>query len=117
MPLDGSAALGGRKMEYFVTGGAGFIGSWVADRLAPRNFVTVYDNLSSGREEFLAHHLGSNYFNFVKGDLLDVRKLYDSMKGHSSVWHIAANPDIRKGTASTMFDLQQNTIATYNTLE
>ena len=35
-------------MQYFVTGGAGFIGSFVVDRLAPRNGVTVYDNLSEG---------------------------------------------------------------------
>ncbi|OGS56170.1 MAG: hypothetical protein A3K60_02250 [Euryarchaeota archaeon RBG_19FT_COMBO_56_21] len=39
------------------------------------------------------------------------------MRGHDSLWHIAANPDIRKGTASTMVDLEQNTIATYHTLE
>jgi UDP-glucose 4-epimerase len=104
-------------MDYFVTGGAGFIGSWVVDRLAKGNFVTVYDNLSTGKEEFVSHHMGKKYFEFVRGDLLDIRRLYGSMKGHRSVWHIAANPDIRKGTDATMLDLEQNTIATYNALE
>jgi len=104
-------------MTYFVTGGAGFIGSNVVDRLAKRNSVTVYDNLSTGKEEFISEHLGEKYFRFVKADLLDVGTLSREMRGHESVWHLAANPDIRKGTKSTMVDLEQNTIATYNTLE
>lgn len=104
-------------LDYFVTGGAGFIGSWVVDRLAGRNCITVYDNLSTGKEEFIAHHLGRSGFRFVKADLLDAKRLSREMKGHDYVWHMAANPDIRKGTASTMVDLEQNTIATYNLLE
>ena len=104
-------------MTYFITGGAGFIGSHVVDRLVPRNGVTVYDNLSTGREEFISEHFGKPFFRFVKGDLLDITKLSKEMRGHDSVWHLAANPDIRKGTESTMVDLEQNTIATYNTLE
>lgn len=104
-------------MDYFVTGGAGFIGSWVVDRLASRNNVTVYDNLSTGREEFVQHHIGKKGFKFVKADLLDIEKLIKEMKGHDSVWHMAANPDIRKGTESTMVDLEQNTFATFNVLE
>ena len=105
------------EMTYFVTGGAGFIGSFVVDKLIKRSGVTVYDNLSTGKEEYISHHLGNEYFRFVKADLLDVDRLHKEMRGHDSLWHIAANPDIRKGTASTMVDLEQNTIATYNTLE
>jgi UDP-glucose 4-epimerase len=104
-------------MDYFVTGGAGFIGSWVVDRLAPNNSVTVYDNLSTGRKEFVQHHIGDKGFRFVKADLLDVETLVKEMRGHASVWHMAANPDIRKGTESTMVDLEQNTFATFNALE
>lgn len=89
----------------------------MVDRLVPRNGVTVYDNLSTGREEFISEHHGKPFFRFVKGDLLDVAKLCKEMRGHDSVWHMAANPDIRKGTESTMVDLEQNTIATYNALE
>lgn len=89
----------------------------MVDRLVPRNGVTVYDNLSTGREEFISEHVGKPFFRFVKGDLLDIEKLSKEMRGHDSVWHMAANPDIRKGTESTMVDLEQNTIATYNTLE
>ena len=104
-------------MDYFITGGAGFIGSSVVDRFAPKNRVTVYDNLSSGREEFISHHKGRKGFKFVKADLLDIETLIKNMKGHDTVWHMAANPDIRKGTESTMLDLEQNTLATFNVLE
>lgn len=104
-------------MTYFVTGGAGFIGSHLVDRLIKKDGVTVYDNLSTGRQEFIAHHMGNQFFRFVKADLLDVNTLAKEIRGHESVWHLAANPDIRKGTESTMVDLEQNTIATYNVLE
>ena len=104
-------------MDYFVTGGAGFIGSFVVDRLATKDRVTVYDNLSTGRREFVQHHIGDKGFKFVEADLLDVETLVKEMRGHSSVWHMAANPDIRKGTESTMVDLEQNTFATFNALE
>lgn len=100
-----------------MTGGAGFIGSFVVDRLALVDGVTVYDNLSSGKKDFILHHIGDKGFRFVKADLLDVGRLVKEMKGHESVWHMAANPDIRKGTQSTMVDLEQNTIATFNVLE
>ncbi len=104
-------------MTYFVTGGAGFIGSHVVDRLIKRNGVTVYDNLSTGKEEFISQHYGNQFFRLVKADLLDVTTLAKEIRGHDSVWHMAANPDIRKGTESTIVDLEQNTIATYNVLE
>ena len=104
-------------MTHFITGGAGFIGSHLVDKLSKRSGVTVYDNLSTGKEEFVADHFDDPFFKFIKGDLLDVETLLNSVRGHDTVWHMAANPDIRKGTASTMVDLEQNTIATYNMLE
>ena len=58
-------------MNVLVTGGAGFIGSHLVDRLVARgDSVTVYDNMSSGRHEFLAHHGDS--IHFIEGDLLDL---------------------------------------------
>ena len=105
-------------MSYFVTGGAGFIGSAVVDRLLGEGRkVTVYDDLSTGKEEFISQHFGDFNFRFVRADVLDFEKLLKEMAGHESVWHLAANPDIRKGTQSTRVDLEQNTIATYNVLE
>ena len=107
----------GGPMKYFVTGGAGFIGSCIIDRVIGKNEVTVYDNLSSGKEEHVSHHFKNKNFKFVKADLLDFDRVAKEMKGHDTVWHIAANPDIRKGTESSRYDLEQNTLVTYNVLE
>ena len=79
--------------------------------------VTVYDDLSTGKEAFVSQHFGSFNFKFVKADVLDFETLLKEIEGKSIVWHMAANPDIRKGTESTRVDLEQNTLATYNVLE
>lgn len=105
-------------MKAFVTGGAGFIGSHLVDRLMEAgDYVTVFDNLASGREEFINHHFGDKKFTFIKGDLLDLNLLKKSLEGHDFVFHFAANPDARLGTENTDLDLKQETIATYNVLE
>lgn len=105
-------------MKYFVTGGAGFVGSNIVDRLIAENGeVTVYDNLSSGKSEFLSQHNDNPNFRMIKGDLLDFELVKESIEGHDFVFHVAANPDIRYGTTNTQVDLKQGTIATYNVLE
>jgi len=105
-------------LKVFVTGGAGFIGSHLVDRLIDEgNVVTVYDNLSSGKKNFLEHHLEDPHFKFVKGDLLDAEFLRKSMAGSELVCHLAANPQAIEGTRNTRLDLEQNTISTYNVLE
>jgi len=105
-------------MNVLVTGGAGFIGSNLVDKLMNKGHnVTVFDNLSSGRQEFIAHHEGKPNFRFVKRDLLDFEGIRRATEGQEIVFHLAANPDIRYGTEKTDFDLKQNTLATYNVLE
>jgi UDP-glucose 4-epimerase len=106
------------EMKTFVTGGAGFIGSYLTDRLVKENkYVTIYDNLSSGKLGFIKHHLNEENFNFIQADLQDAEKLNKAMRGHEFVWHLAANPNIRLGTERPDTDLKQNTIATFNVLE
>lgn len=106
-------------MKYFITGGAGFIGSNMADRLLaePDNEVVVYDNFSTGRREFLEEALKNPRFTLIEGDNLDEKKLTESMKGCEFVFHFAANADVRMGCEHPRKDLEQNTIATYNVLE
>ena len=56
----------------FVTGGAGFIGSHIVDRLVSGGAqVTVYDNFCTGQEEFVAHHGGNSNVQVVRADVMD----------------------------------------------
>ena len=103
-------------MRYFVTGGAGFVGSYVVDKLVTKGEVVVYDNLSWGKEEFIKHHLGKDNFRFIKADILDFEVLMEAMKGCDVVFHFASGTDIRAGTRDVALDLKNGTIGTYCTL-
>lgn len=110
-------ALNDQAARYFITGGAGFIGNHLADRLVKVGRVTVYDNLSSGNLEFISHHLERDNFNFIDANLLDLSALKQAIAGHDVVFHLAANPDVEAGTQATDLDLKIGIIATYNVLE
>jgi UDP-glucose 4-epimerase len=103
--------------RYFIVGGAGFIGSHLVDALLERGPVTIYDNLSVGRREFIAKPLASGRARLVVGDALDLGALESAVAGHDVVFHLAANPEARWGLDNTRLDLEQGTIATYNVLE
>ena len=105
-------------MTYFITGAAGFIGSNLVDRLLANGETVVgYDNLTTGKMQFLEAAAANPHFRFVKGDLLNAAALTGAMKGAAFVFHLAANADVRFGTEHPERDLQQNTIATFNVLE
>jgi len=106
-------------VNYFITGGAGFIGSNMADELSnnPENRITIYDNFSTGFEEFLKRLETKKNVEIIKGDLLNETKLNEAIKENEFVLHFAANADVRFGLDHPRKDLEQNTIATYNVLE
>ncbi|MBE0517106.1 MAG: NAD-dependent epimerase/dehydratase family protein [Methanophagales archaeon] len=104
-------------MKIVVTGGAGFIGSHLVDRLIEENHeLVVLDNLSSGNERFIAPHLGKEGFQFHQIDLLS-GKITSFFEGVEEVWHLAANPEVRLGAENTRIHLEQNLIVTSNVLE
>jgi UDP-glucose 4-epimerase len=105
-------------MNAFITGGAGFIGSNLADRLLEEGHeVVVYDNYSTGRERFLERAHRSPRFTLVRDELLNPAQLSQAMQGCDFVFHLAANADVRFGVEHPSRDLQQNTVATFNVLE
>ena len=104
-------------MKAFVTGGAGFIGSHLVDRLISDGYkVTVFDNLSSGKKEFISHNMGNSCFSFVKADLLDKKVIGEEIRDHDVVFHIAANPDVRGGVDDPSM-AEKDIQATYNLLD
>jgi UDP-glucose 4-epimerase len=104
--------------KVLITGGAGFIGSNLADRLAADGVeVTVYDNFSTGRRAFVRELDELANAHVVDGDVLDIDALTVAMRGCDTVFHLAANADLRYGLEHPRRDLEQNTIATSNVLE
>lgn len=105
-------------MRAFVTGGAGFIGSALVDRLlAGGHAVVAYDNFSTGQRAFLEGARAHPAFTLIEGDTLDFEALTRAVAGTDTVFHLAANADVRFGTEHPRKDLDQNTVATFNVLE
>ena len=79
------------EMNYLITGGAGFIGSHLADALIDRGEqVTALDNLSTGREANIAHLADNERFTFVHGSVLDEHLLRTHVAQTDAVIHLAA---------------------------
>ena len=74
--------------RILITGGAGFIGSHLVDRLRLANDVVVIDNLSAGKLDFIQHHLDKGSVEFIKGDVMDETVLSRAMKDIDLVIHI-----------------------------
>ncbi|WP_300608446.1 NAD-dependent epimerase/dehydratase family protein [Methanohalophilus sp.] len=107
-----------RVKKILVTGGAGFIGSHIVDRLMETvNEVIVFDNFSSGNMEFIEHHVGKSKFKLIKGDLLNTEDINKACESVDLVYHVAANPDVKLGAVDTRVHFDQNITATYNLLE
>jgi UDP-glucose 4-epimerase len=103
--------------SILVTGGAGFIGSHLVDRLLQENEVTVLDNFSSGKRRYVAGNLENPQFHLLEVDLLKADSLEKALEGKDIVFHLAANPDVKLGAEDTRIHLDQNVLATYNLLE
>jgi len=83
--------MGKDYSRILVTGGAGFIGSHLVDRLLSAGYeVAVIDNLSTGRADNIAHHKNRKGFYFIKGDIRDFNLVKETMKDIDAVFHEAA---------------------------
>ena len=104
--------------NVLLTGGAGFIGSHVLDLLAPSGIeITVFDNLTSGKREYIEQHMSRPNVRFLKADILELDRLIEATRGKDLVWHLAANTDIINSHDQPSRDLNDCAIGTFNVLE
>jgi len=105
-------------MTILITGGAGFIGSHLADRFMEQGEdVRVFDDLSAGIKSNIEKWVGDSGFDFVQGDLLKPSEIRAALEGCRVVYHLAANPEVRSWLARPEDHFNQNILGTYNLLE
>jgi len=101
-----------------VTGGAGFIGSHLVDRLVSDGWkVRILDNFGSGRMENIEHHKGNRKVEIVRGDLKNPEIAEKAVRDVDVVFHYAANPEVRVSTTNPEIHFNENVVATFNLLE
>ena len=106
--------------RYFISGGAGFIGSHFTDRLLSDDSVlavSLYDNFSSGREWHYEHHQNDSRLRVIRGDVKDLDRLTSAMQSHDIVIHLASNPDIARAATEPEIDFREGTLLTNNVVE
>jgi UDP-glucose 4-epimerase len=105
-------------MNVVVSGGAGFIGSTLVDRLMKAGHrVVVVDNLSGGDRSFLAHHARSPRFRLIVQDVRNTKTLIRALGPKVDlVYHLAANADISRGIEDPTLDFENSIVATFSML-
>ncbi|MEM3672600.1 MAG: SDR family oxidoreductase [Candidatus Bathyarchaeia archaeon] len=103
-------------MSVLVTGGAGFIGSYLVERLLKEDYnVVVLDDLSSGKTENL--DLKNRRLLFLKGDIRDKKLVKKALKGVKVVFHLAALVDVQFSVKNPLLVNQVNVCGSLNILE
>lgn len=102
--------------RILVTGGAGFIGSHLVDKLLSEFDVVVLDNLSGGNN-FIKHHIGKKNFTFIEGSISSEDVVKKALEDVTTVYHFAAQPDVRLSVTDPMSDFNVNIIGGMTFLE
>ena len=107
-----------RTERVVVTGGAGFIGSHLVDRLlaATQADVVVFDNLSRGQLSNIAHHSDHTRLELIHGDIRDVDAISTAIKGAGVIYHLAAQSTVMGGVSDPDNTFGSNVIGTFNVL-
>ena len=110
--------MAGNYFNKLITGGAGFIGSHLVDRLLNDGLrVTVIDNLDTGRLENIAQHQGKEEFHFIKGDIRDPDLINEMMRDVDVVFHEAALASVTLSVENPIVTNHINVAGTLNVLK
>lgn len=105
-------------MKILVTGGAGFIGSHLVDRLISDGYdVVVTDNLFRGKLENIKQHIDSGKINFHNTDIRDYSGLLKVMQGCEVVFHLAAQSNVMGAVENIDYSFESNVVGCFNTLK
>ncbi len=111
-------------MRVLITGGAGFIGSHLVDRLlaAPSSVaaapeIIIFDNLRRGRRAHLEPHLSVGRVRLIEGDIRDEAALSDALRGVGIVFHLAAQSNVIGSEADPDYAFTTNVVGTYTLLK
>jgi UDP-N-acetylglucosamine 4-epimerase len=108
----------GKYQKILVTGGAGFIGSHIVDKLLENGYeVTVLDNFDTGKMENIAVHSGKSEFNLVRGDVRDIGLLRKALEGVDVVFHEAAIASVSLSVQNPIASNDVNVVGTLNALK
>ena len=102
--------------RVLITGGAGFIGSHLAEALSDSCDVLILDNLSSGKKEFVDALIKEHGVRFAKADILK-GSIARYLKDRDTVIHLASNPDVRSGIKQPSIHFESNVVMTQRLLE
>ncbi len=105
-----------KDKRVVITGGAGFIGSNLAEELAINNTVITIDDLSTGKKENIASLLQKDNVKFIEGSILDLQLLQKSFRGIDFVFHQAALPSVPRSIEDPRASNDVNITGTLNVL-
>jgi len=101
-----------------VTGGAGFIGSHIVDRIVEESReVVVIDDLSQGRLENISGHLNNKNFKFIKADIRDLARVEEIVKDADAIFHEAAVASVTRSFEDPIYTNDVNVTGTLNLLK
>ena len=111
------------RQRIFITGGAGFIGANLVKYLLDKGgyAITVYDNLTGGSKENLGMAVTDSKrkgtVRFIRGDILNKKRLSTALKGHTAVVHLAAHTRVVESLKNPSKNFAINSTGTFNVLE